>query len=58
MTPDAKASEYVTYEWAFAWGAGVRVIPIMYKEKTTKTTTLGIAKNRACHFYLVSIDNP
>src|SRR5215469_16205978 len=29
MTPQAKASEYVTYEWAFAWGVGVRVIPIM-----------------------------
>src|SRR2546423_11647411 len=32
MTPEAKASEYVTYEWAFAWGAGVKVIPVMYKE--------------------------
>ena len=21
MTPDAQASEYVTYEWSFAWGA-------------------------------------
>lgn len=31
MTPGAKASEYVTYEWAFAWGAGVPVIPIMLK---------------------------
>ena len=31
MTPEAKASEYVTYEWAFAWGVGVKVIPIMYK---------------------------
>lgn len=29
MTPSAKASEYVTYEWAFAWGVGVKVIPIM-----------------------------
>ena len=29
MTPRAKASEYVTYEWAFAWGVGIRVIPIM-----------------------------
>jgi HEAT repeat protein len=29
MTPTAKASEYVTYEWAFAWGVGVKVIPIM-----------------------------
>ncbi|HEY3313300.1 MAG TPA: toll/interleukin-1 receptor domain-containing protein [Anaerolineales bacterium] len=32
MTPDAKASEYVTYEWAFAWGAGVKVIPIMLRK--------------------------
>jgi CheY-like chemotaxis protein len=32
MTPDAQASEYVTYEWSFAWGAGVKVIPIMYKQ--------------------------
>ncbi len=32
MTPEAKASEYITYEWAFAWGAGVKVIPVMYKE--------------------------
>lgn len=31
MTPSAKASEYVTYEWAFAWGAGVKVIPIMLR---------------------------
>ena len=32
MSPAAKASEYVTYEWAFAWGAGVKVIPIVYKQ--------------------------
>ncbi len=32
MSPKAKASEYVTYEWAFAWGAGIRVIPVLYKE--------------------------
>jgi len=31
MTPEAKASEYVTYEWACGWGAGVKVIPIMLK---------------------------
>ena len=31
MTPEAKASEYVTYEWAFAWGAGIKVIPVLYK---------------------------
>jgi HEAT repeat protein len=29
VTPDAKISEFVTYEWAFAQGAGVKVIPIM-----------------------------
>src|SRR5215469_6030841 len=29
MTPPAKASEYVTYEWAFASGVGVKVIPIL-----------------------------
>jgi HEAT repeat protein len=29
MTPEAKASEYVTYEWAFALGAGIEVIPIL-----------------------------
>ena len=31
MTPEAKASEYVTYEWAFAWGAKVKVIPVLLK---------------------------
>jgi hypothetical protein len=31
MTPAAKESEYVTYEWAFAYGAGVRVIPLVFK---------------------------
>jgi TIR domain len=32
MTPAAKASEYVTYEWAFAWGAGIKIIPVLRKE--------------------------
>src|SRR5437899_1566054 len=32
MSPTAKASEYVTYEWAFAWGCGLKVIPIMYRK--------------------------
>jgi hypothetical protein len=32
MTPEARKSEYVTYEWAFAWGMGVKVIPIMLKQ--------------------------
>jgi hypothetical protein len=32
ITPESKASEYVTYEWAFAWGAGVKVIPVLLKK--------------------------
>src|SRR5260221_387214 len=32
MTPEAGNSEYVTYEWAFEWGAGVKVIPLLYKD--------------------------
>jgi len=34
MSPDARASEYVTYEWAFAWGYGKKVIPIMLRQTT------------------------
>ncbi len=34
MTPEAKASEYVTYEWSCAWGAGIKVVPVLLK--TTK----------------------
>jgi hypothetical protein len=29
MTPTAKESEYVTYEWSFAYGAGIEVIPLL-----------------------------
>lgn len=32
MSPEAKASEYVTYEWSFAIGAGVPVIPVLVKQ--------------------------
>ena len=32
MTPEAQASEYVTYEWSFAWGADVKVVPVMVKQ--------------------------
>lgn len=32
MTPAAKISEYITYEWAFALGVGVKVIPILHKD--------------------------
>ena len=34
MTPEAKTSEYVTYEWAFAWGIGIKVIPVMLRSTT------------------------
>jgi hypothetical protein len=29
MSPHSTKSQYVTYEWAFALGAGIRVIPVM-----------------------------
>lgn len=32
MSPEARQSEYVTYEWAFGWGGGIRIIPVMLKE--------------------------
>ncbi|MBZ0300169.1 MAG: HEAT repeat domain-containing protein [Anaerolineae bacterium] len=31
ISPEARISEYVTYEWAFAQGAGVKVIPVMLR---------------------------
>jgi hypothetical protein len=34
LSPEARASEYVTYEWAFAWGCGTKVIPIMLRQTT------------------------
>lgn len=32
MSPEARASEYVTYEWAFAWGCSKKIIPLMLRE--------------------------
>ena len=32
MSPEARESEYVTYEWAFAWGSAKPVVPIMLRE--------------------------
>jgi|GEM_PF-1497824 len=32
MTPEARKSEYVTYEWAFAWVKGKKIFPIMLKK--------------------------
>jgi hypothetical protein len=34
MSPHATKSQYVTYEWAFALGARVRVIPVVKKRTT------------------------
>src|SRR5688572_22943376 len=31
MSPDADQSKYVTYEWAYALGLGVHVIPLLLK---------------------------
>lgn len=31
ISPEAKASQYVTYEWAYAQGSGVKVIPLLLK---------------------------
>lgn len=32
ISPDSRASEYVTYEWGFALGAGVRIVPVLLRE--------------------------
>ncbi len=32
MSPAAEVCQYVTYEWAFALGAGVRVIPLLVEQ--------------------------
>lgn len=32
MTPEAKSSEYVTYEWAYAWGQGKKIFPILLSQ--------------------------
>lgn len=32
MTPEARKSEYVTYEWAFSWGKQKTIFPIMLKQ--------------------------
>jgi len=34
MTPDAEVSEYLAYEWAFALGVGVKIIPLQLKTCT------------------------
>tara|TARA_R110000787_G_scaffold274283_1_gene382172 strand:+ start:322 stop:1185 length:864 start_codon:yes stop_codon:yes gene_type:complete len=32
MSPEARKSEYVTYEWAYAWGKGIKIFPIMLSQ--------------------------
>lgn len=32
MSPEAKKSEYVTYEWAYAWGKGKKIFPMILKQ--------------------------
>lgn len=34
ITPAAAQSEYVTYEWSYAWGKGIKIIPLL-REPTT-----------------------
>jgi len=41
MTDAAKSSAYVTYEWAFAYGAGVRVIPVIHIDPNDLHPRLG-----------------
>lgn len=31
MSPESITSPYVTFEWAFAYGVGVQIIPILYR---------------------------
>lgn len=32
LSPESKKSEYVTYEWAFALGLGLKIVPLLLKE--------------------------
>lgn len=31
MSPDSMVSPYVTFEWAYAYGKGIPLLPILYK---------------------------
>lgn len=42
MSPKARKSEYVTYEWSFALGVGVRVIPVLIKKTTLHPRLRGL----------------
>jgi TIR domain len=32
LSPDSKTSEYVTYEWAYGLGLGLRIVPLLLRE--------------------------
>ncbi|MCZ6717547.1 MAG: TIR domain-containing protein, partial [Gammaproteobacteria bacterium] len=42
MTPEANASAYVSYEWAFALGVGVKVFPVIRKPTELHSRLEGI----------------
>jgi len=50
MTPEAIKSQYVTYEWAYADGLGIKVMPILYKDtnRDIKTKWLNLAEAHTC----------
>lgn len=46
MTPKAHTSLYITYEWSFAIGRGMRVIPLMFEETTEVHPRLDVLQFR------------
>jgi hypothetical protein len=32
MSPESIISPYVTFEWAFAYGVGVQIVPVLYRK--------------------------
>jgi hypothetical protein len=42
LTPEAVASQYVTYEWAFAMGVGIPVIPILREQTELHPRLVGL----------------
>jgi hypothetical protein len=32
MSPESITSPYVTFEWAFAYGVGIQIIPVLYRK--------------------------
>jgi hypothetical protein len=42
LTPEAVTSQYVTYEWAFAMGVGIPVIPILREQTELHPRLVGL----------------